>query len=108
MRRADLPSLAVYPGDPDLIDAACRLVRLLDRPGDRCARPLIEREILYRLLIGPHGPALRAIAAADNRLSQIARVIAGIRGRFAERLRIDDIADEAGMSPRRCTNISRR
>ncbi|MES2291465.1 MAG: AraC family transcriptional regulator [Pseudomonadota bacterium] len=98
--RTDLPVLAVYPGDPDLIDAACRLVALLDRPDDIAAlAPLIEREMLYRLLNGPHGALLRQMGIADSHLSQVSRAIATIRQGFAAQLRIDDIASAAGMSP---------
>ncbi|HTG37650.1 AraC family transcriptional regulator [Sphingomonas sp.] len=94
-----LPVLAAYPGDPDLIDAACRLVRLLDRPETIPAlAPLIEREVLYRLLTGPHGPMLRHVAASGSHLNQVSRAIAAIRRRFDTRLRIDEIAAEAGMS----------
>lgn len=97
--RSDLPVLAVYPGEPDLIDAACRLVALLDQPSSIATlAPLIEREILYRLLHGPHGPLLRQMATADNHLSQISRAIATIRQGFHEKLRIHDIAEAAGMS----------
>jgi AraC-like DNA-binding protein len=97
--RADLPVLAVYPGDPDLTDAACRLVRLLDRPEAVPAlAPLIGREILYRLLTGPHGPLLRHMAVADSHLGQVSRAIARIRRGYQEQLRIDDIATAAGMS----------
>ncbi|TGX54393.1 AraC family transcriptional regulator [Sphingomonas gei] len=100
LRSPDLSALAVYPGDPELIDAACRLVKLLDRPETiPVLAPLIEREILYRLLTGPHGAMLRHIAAADSRLNQVTRAIARIRARFHEQLRIDEIAVEAGMSP---------
>ncbi|MES2057138.1 MAG: AraC family transcriptional regulator [Pseudomonadota bacterium] len=99
-RPADLPALAVYPGDPDLVDAACRLVKLLDQPENiPTLAPLIEREILYRLLTGPHGPMLRHMAVANSHLNQVSRAIAKIRGGFHERLRIDDIAAAAGMSP---------
>lgn len=98
--RHDLPALAVYPGDPDLVDAACRLVRLLDRPESIASlAPLIEREILYRLLTGPHGAMLRQMASVDSRLNQVTRAIATIRGAFHTQLRIDDIASAAGMSP---------
>jgi len=98
--KADLPALAVCESDDDLIDAACRLVRLLDRPESIPAlAPLIEREILYRLLSGPHGPALRYMAAADSHLNQVSRAIAKIRGAFHQQLRIHDIAAAAGMSP---------
>jgi AraC-like DNA-binding protein len=97
--RADLPVLAVYPGDPDLTDAACRLVRLLDRPEAVPAlAPLIGREILYRLLTGPHGPLLRQMAVADSHLGQVSRAIARIRRGYQQQLRIDDIATAAGMS----------
>ena len=98
--RGDLPVLGVYPGDPDLIDAACRLVRLLDRPETIGAlAPLIEREILYRLLTGPHGPMLRHLATAGSHLNQVSRAIVAIRRRFDAPIRIDEIAAEAGMSP---------
>ena len=97
--RTDLPVLGVYPGDPDLIDAACRLVGLLDRPDTiRTLAPLIEREILYRLLTGPHGPMLRHVATAGSHLNQVSRAIAAIRRRFDAPIRIDDVAAEAGMS----------
>ncbi|WP_345907890.1 AraC family transcriptional regulator [Sphingomonas sp. UBA4815] len=97
--RTDLPVLGVYPGDPDLIDAACRLVGLLDRPDTiRALAPLIEREILYRLLTGPHGPMLRHVATVGSHLNQVSRAIAAIRRRFDASIRIDDVAAEAGMS----------
>lgn len=97
--RSDLPVLAVYPEDADLVDAACRLVGLLGRSESIATlAPLIEREILYRLLNGPHGPLLRQMSAADSRLGQISRAIATIRQGFHEQLRIDEIAEAAGMS----------
>lgn len=98
--RTDLPVLGVYPSDPKLIDAACRLVALLDEPETiRALAPLIEREILYRLLTGPHGPMLRHVATAGSHLNQVSRAIAAIRRRFDTPIRIDEVAAEAGMSP---------
>jgi AraC-like DNA-binding protein len=98
--RTDLPVLGVYPSDPDLIDAACRLVRLLDRPETiDVLAPLIEREIVYRLMTGPHGPMLRHVATAGSHLNQVSRAIAAIRQRFDRALRIEEVASEAGMSP---------
>jgi len=97
--RAELPVMAVYPSDPDLIDAASRLVRLLDHPDSiPVLAPLIEREILYRLLIGPHGAMLRHLMSAGSRLNQVSRAIAAIRKGFDAQLRIDEIAAAAGMS----------
>ncbi len=96
----DMPVVGVYPSDPDLIDAACRLVRLLDRPETIGAlAPLIEREILYRLLTGPHGPMLRRLATVGSHLNQVSRAINLIRRRYDSQIRIDEVAAEAGMSP---------
>ncbi|RUU02512.1 AraC family transcriptional regulator [Mesorhizobium sp. USDA-HM6] len=97
--RRDLPVLAVYPSDPELIDAACRLVRLLDRPESiGVLAPLVEREILYRLLTGPHGALLRQMASVDSHLNRVSRAIATIRNGFQAQLRIDEIAAASGMS----------
>ena len=86
--------------DPDLIDAACRLVRLLNRPETiGTLAPLIEREIAYRLLNGPHGPMLRHVATAGSHLNQVSRAIAAIRRRFDAPIRIEEVAAQAGMSP---------
>lgn len=98
-RAAPSPVLAVYPSDPDLVDAACRLVGLLEQPQNIPAlAPLIEREIFYRLLAGPHGPTLRQLATANSHLNQVSRAIAEIRDGFREQLRVRDIAAAAGMS----------
>ena len=98
--KADFPALAVYRSDDDLVDAACRLVRLLDRPQEIPAlAPLIEREIVYRLLTGPHGPTLRYMAVADSHLNQVSRAINTIRSTFDQRIHINEIAAAAGMSP---------
>lgn len=91
--------LAVYPSYPELVDATCRLVKLLEQPqGIATLAPLIEREILYRLLTGPHGSTMRQLAAADSHLSQVSRAVAQIRASFRKQLRIRDIAAAAGMS----------
>ena len=96
---APLPGLAVSPVTPDLLDAAVRLLRLLNRPTDiPMLAPLAEREILYRLLTGAQAPMLRQIALAHSRLAHISRAIGWIRNHFAEPLRIAAVAQRANMS----------
>ncbi len=97
---AGAAGFAVSPVTADLADAFLRLLRLLERPHDApVLAPMLEREILYRLLQGPQAHVLRQIAHADSRLSQVRRAIAAIRAQFDRALRIDDLADLAGMSP---------
>ncbi|AQA00976.1 AraC family transcriptional regulator [Sphingopyxis sp. QXT-31] len=93
-------SIAVGQVDPAMRDTALRLLRLLDTPGDIPAlAPLIERELLYRLLSGPRGAMLRHIATADTRLHQISRAVAWIKDHYSGAFSIDHLAGLAGMSP---------
>ncbi len=95
-----LPTIATDTAGPDLLDATVRLLRLLDRPMDAgVLAPLIEREILWRLLTGPHGAMVRQIGLADSTLSHVSRAVRWIRAHYAEPLRIADLARLAGMSP---------
>jgi AraC-like DNA-binding protein len=84
----------------DLLDAVLRLLRLLDRPADApVLAPMIEREIIWRLLTGPQGGTIRRIGLADSDLSLVSRAIKWIRENYAEPMRIDDLARLSGMSP---------
>ena len=83
----------------DLLDPLLRLLRLLDSPRDVPAlAPLIEREILYRLLLGPKGGMLRQLAQPNSQLSQISRAIDVIRRQYNDTLRVEELARTAGMS----------
>ena len=92
--------LHVAPVTAPLLDAALRLLQLLDHPQDlRTLAPLVQREILYRVLAGPLGPRLRALAHTDGVTRRMGRVIEQLTRRFAEPLRIEDLAELAHMSP---------
>ena len=96
---ASAPGFATAPVTRALLDPMCRLLRLLDEPNDApVLAPLFEREILYRLLREPHGFALRQLARADSRMTQVRRAIAWIRAHRDEPLRIERLAEVAGMS----------
>jgi AraC-like DNA-binding protein len=93
------PALSVTPVEPALLDAAMRLVRLLESPKDIAVlAPLIEREILYRLLSGHYRARLRQIALADNRLLSVNRAINWLKWNYALPFRIETLAREARMS----------
>ncbi|WP_253183266.1 AraC family transcriptional regulator [Sphingobium phenoxybenzoativorans] len=91
--------ISISPITPGLIDPLLRIARLLDAPEDvPVMAPMLEREILYRVLQGPQGPILRQIAQSDSRLSRIRRAIDWIGQNYAESLKIDHLASLAGMS----------
>ncbi|MFC3284014.1 AraC family transcriptional regulator [Litchfieldella rifensis] len=83
-----------------LIDAILRLVRLLDTPHDIPAlAPLILREIHYRVLCGELGHRLRDLAGINGQGKSIVEVIQLLKSRYAEPLRIEDLAAAVHMSP---------
>ncbi|MEN4891409.1 AraC family transcriptional regulator [Erwinia billingiae] len=92
-------SFAPVATSPELLDAWLRMMRLLARPGDATVlAPMIEREILFRVLQGPSGDVLRNIACPDGHLSQIRRSINWIGDHYAEPLRAEALAGIANMS----------
>jgi AraC-like DNA-binding protein len=92
--------LQVAPVTAPLLDAAQRLLELLDHPRDmKTLAPLVQREILYRVLTGPLGARLRALARGDGVARRLNRVIEQLTRRFDEPLSIDELAELAHMSP---------
>ena len=91
--------LFLQPSSVEMLDAAIRLVKLLDAPHDiPLLAPLIEREILYRVLCSPQGAMLRHIGIADSQGQRVAKAIHWLRQHYAQPLRIDHIAREVHMS----------
>ena len=96
---ADATGFAVTPVTPEMLEAWDNLVALLDSPQDVAVlAPLREREVLYRLLQGPHGGMLRQIVRDDSRLSRVRRAIGWLQEHFDQKMRIEMLAEIAGMS----------
>lgn len=91
--------IRVDPTEVDVSEAARRLLCLLDRPA---ALPILRdqhiRELHYWLLCGQHGGAIRALGVNGSHAGRIARAVAMIRCNFRTPLRIEQLADAAGMS----------
>jgi len=96
----DARSFCVSQASEDLMDAWLRMLRLMER-NDEIAfmAPLLEREILFRLLRGPQGAVLRQVASIDSRFSRIRKALDWIKANYATALRVADLADLANMSP---------
>jgi AraC-like DNA-binding protein len=89
----------VDPTEAEVAEAALRLLRVLDRPA---ALPVLQdqlvRELHFWLLAGHHGSAIRALGVTDSHARRIGRAVALIREGFAQPLRVEQLADAAGMS----------
>jgi transcriptional regulator GlxA family with amidase domain len=105
---ADLDELRVADGErglhvsrvsAPLLDAVLRLLQLLHTPRDvRVLAPLAIREIYYCVLTGGLGPRLRELMVADSYSQRIARVVDLLKRRYAESVRIEEVANAVHMS----------
>src|SRR5271167_1462677 len=92
------PAMAKGETTAELLDACCRLMDLLNTPQDiPFLSGLIQREIIYRILRGPEGARLRAIATLGDQSQRTAKAIAWVRANYAKPLRVEDLARIAGM-----------
>jgi len=82
-----------------LLDAALRLVRLIESPAEaRFLVPLVKREIVFHLLMGEQGGRLRHLPNLGGHSDRIAQAADRLRRSFDQPLRIDNLAKELGMS----------
>jgi len=76
-----------------------RLLDLLDQQEDiPILAPLVQREIVYRLLMGEQGPRLRQMGATGTQSNQLTQAIDWLKKNYTQPLRVDDLAAHASMS----------
>ena len=96
--QSDRPAMATGKTTAELLAACSRFVDLLNRPQDiPFLSGLIQREIIYRILRGPVGARLRAIATLGDQSHRTAKAIAWVKANYEKPLRVEDLAKLAGM-----------
>jgi AraC-like DNA-binding protein len=94
----DSPGMATGETTVEFLGACCRLVDLLHTPEDiPFLSGMIQREIIYRILRSAEGARLRAIATQGEQSHRTAKAIAWIRANYVKALRVEDLAEIAGM-----------
>nr|WGD88358.1 AraC family transcriptional regulator [Bacillus subtilis] len=92
-------AMFVSKTEQPLLSAVSRLACLLDTPQDiPILAPIFTKEILYRVLQGPHGQTLEQIAIEGSYTYRIKDVIEYIMKDFDQALRIEELASIANMS----------
>lgn len=72
---------------------------MLETPDDiPILAPLVTREIVYRLLKSPDGWRLAQLAMVESHSQRVAQVIDLLRKRYAETLRMEDLARQVHWS----------
>ena len=91
--------ISVGFADAPLLDAATRLLRLLETPQHiGVLGPMIVREILYRILTSDEGANLRRIAFAGGDAG-VMRALGWLQRNFSAPLQIESLARHVHMSP---------
>ena len=80
-------------------DCVLRMVRLLETPrAIPLLYPAMMREICYWLLTGPHGSEVVRMTLTNSHAHHVVSAIHSLRDRFAEPVRIEELATVARMS----------
>lgn len=86
--------------DGPIVDCVLRLVRLLDTPRAIPALvPALMRELSYWLLSGSAGGDVASVVFGVDRAEHVIAAIHAVRERFAETIRVEELAATARMSP---------
>jgi AraC-like DNA-binding protein len=94
----DSPRFSACPATTDFLDSWLRMLRLLKNPEHIPALgPVYEREILYRVLLGPQGWRLRQICSSGGKGSGIRQAIQWIRENYGKTIDVKRIAAKAAM-----------
>ena len=97
-RPSGSPGMAIGETTVEFLSACCRLMDLLHTPRDiPFLSGLIQREMVYRILRGAEGARLRETATLGDRSQRTAKAIAWIGANYAKPLRVEDLAEMAGM-----------
>lgn len=95
------PVRAVFIGKASnsLLDAAARLGKLCQTPEDApVLGPLVIKELLYHLLKGADGPAIRQFVRSGSNTQKIAQAIYSLRSELDEAVDVGSLAKAANMS----------
>ena len=92
-------AMSVIALDSGISDALVRLIRLSNEPNKiPLLAPLIQKEIIIRLLDSEHGTMLHHLAALGSPSQQIAQVITWMKLNYTKSISMNDLAAKAHMS----------
>jgi len=94
-----LRAMFIGKASDQMLDAALRLGRLFQVPEDAAVLgPWVIKEILYHLLKGADGPAIRQFVRSGSKMHKISQAIFGLRCELGEDVDVTSLAKEANMS----------
>jgi AraC-like DNA-binding protein len=96
---SDTPAMTTAETSVELLGALGRLLDLLKAPEDiPFLSPLLQRELIYRILKSAAGHRLRAVATAGDQSYRVGKAVTFLKANYAKTLRVEELAQIAGMS----------
>ncbi len=94
-----LRAMFIGKASDQMLEAAIRLGKLFQVPEDApVLGPLVLKEILYHLLKGPDGPALRQFVRSGSIMYKISQAIYTLRAELSEDVDVTSLAKAVNMS----------
>ena len=106
-RERALEGCYATPITPEILDCLDRMMNILAPASEGVSNALVEaqilgpqliREIYYRVLQGPHGASLYALATRHNHLSDMNTVLDLIHQNYSNELNVEDLAKSLNVS----------
>lgn len=92
-------ALFIGKADPEMLKAFVRLANLFKTPPDAAVLgPLLVKELIYHLLKGKNGPAIRHFVCSGSKLHRIFQSIHGLRSELGDDVDVRTLAKAANMS----------
>ncbi|WP_420714813.1 AraC family transcriptional regulator [Roseateles sp. SL47] len=97
--QAEPAGMISTPMDEAMSETVLRLLQAMAHPVEaRLLAPAIVREIYYRVLSGAQGASMRSTLSRQGQFAKITKAIQRIHKNFRDRLTVERLAAEAGMS----------
>ena len=92
-------AVSITAVNDDLLDIIKRALSLLDNPKDiPVLYPMLERELIYRLLTSEQGTRLKHSCVLDSSSHKISRAIKYLNQHYRESIRVEELAELVNMS----------
>lgn len=97
--KSDAGEFKSCAANPEIFSALLRLLSLTNKPDDIPALSSVyQRELLYRVLTGPHGSSLRQLGFEESSMSKISKAVDWLRLNFKQSFEVHSLAKDIGMS----------
>lgn len=90
--------MATGPATPEVFELIKRVLDLCQYPKNPLYLwGILQREMIYRLLVGPMGARLRQTALLGTQSNRVAKAILWLKENFSTNIKVEELAELAGM-----------